>query len=177
MPPMANLDHPGFRGIPARCGAKNPQTLGIAVTAVTAFPVTDGPELDGRSPNVDVASNWPCLSPDVSAIHTQPRSRVWQEPYGVQYMLVISRKAAADLNAPDASSSRTRREPCRSSSSPGDCHRAAQRRRPSTTPTYYQGRPAWFWLERFRRSDSRTWQLPDLAHEQVDETDQRGRRA
>ncbi len=86
-------------------------------------------------------------------------------------MLITSRKTAAGLNAPGASSSRRRPEPCRSSSSPGGCYRAAQRRRPPATPAYYQGRPAWFWLERFRRSDSRTWQLPDLAPEQVDETD------
>jgi hypothetical protein len=77
-------------------------------------------------------------------------------------MVFASKKTVAGLNTPDASSSRTRPEPCRSSSSPGDCHRAAQRRRPSTTPAYYQGRPAWSWLEHFRRSGSRTWQLPDL---------------
>jgi hypothetical protein len=70
-------------------------------------------------------------------------------------MLLTSKKTAG-LNAPDALSWRTRPEPRRSSSSPGDCHRAAQRRRPSTAPAYYQGRPAWFWLERFSRSDSRT---------------------
>lgn len=86
-------------------------------------------------------------------------------------MLITSRKTAAGLNVPDSSSSRTRPEPYRSSSSPGDCHRAVQRRRPPTTPAYYQGRPAWFWLERFGRSDSRTWQLPDLAPEQVGEID------
>jgi hypothetical protein len=77
-------------------------------------------------------------------------------------MLLTSRKTATGLNAPDASSWRTRPEPRRSSSSPGDCHRAAQCRRPPTAPAYYQGRPAWFWLERFRRSDSRTGQLPDV---------------
>jgi len=51
---------------------------------------------------------------------------------------------------PTSTTPRTRPEPSRSSSVPDDCHRAAQRMRPPTAPAYYQGRPAWFWLARFR---------------------------
>ena len=69
-------------------------------------------------------------------------------------MVLTSRKAVTVLDAPDASSSSSpaRPEPCPSSSSPSECHRAAMRSRPAMTPAYYLGRPAWFWLEHFRRS-------------------------
>jgi hypothetical protein len=62
-------------------------------------------------------------------------------------MVLTSTKTTPDLDAPDAISP----GPSRSSSVPDDLHRAAQRMRPSVTPAYYQGRPAWFWLARFRR--------------------------
>lgn len=43
----------------------------------------------------------------------------------------------------------------RSLSAAGDRQQAAQRMRPSTTPTYYLGRPASFWLTVNRRSKQR----------------------
>jgi hypothetical protein len=35
-----------------------------------------------------------------------------------------------------------------------DSRRLAQRMRPSTTPAYYLGRPAWVWMAQFRRTRS-----------------------
>jgi hypothetical protein len=72
-------------------------------------------------------------------------------------MVLTSGTTAINPNVPDAASSsaQTHPESCRSSSASGDCRREAQHRRPPTTPAYYQGRPAWFWLEHFRRSGSR----------------------
>jgi hypothetical protein len=47
----------------------------------------------------------------------------------------------------------TRPKQSRSSGSTlGNSHRLAQRPRPSTTPAYYQGRPAWMWMTIFNRS-------------------------
>ena len=56
----------------------------------------------------------------------------------------------------DAMSKRTRLEPLRPSSAPANSPGPELISRPSTTPAYYQGRPASVWLATFRSASLRT---------------------
>ena len=55
----------------------------------------------------------------------------------------------------DAMSRRTRLEPLRPSSAPANSPGPELISRPSTTPAYYQGRPASVWLAAFGRASLR----------------------
>jgi hypothetical protein len=63
------------------------------------------------------------------------------------------RPAAPMAAAPKTASPDTNAEPSRPASALDDSGRAAQRARPSTTPAYYLGRPAWYWLALCRRAN------------------------
>jgi hypothetical protein len=54
---------------------------------------------------------------------------------------------------PDPASPDANLAPSRFAAAPGDSQRAAQRTRPATTPAYYLGRPASYWLALNRRRD------------------------
>jgi len=58
------------------------------------------------------------------------------------------RPPVPDPTSPDANPALSR-----PAAAPDDSHRAAQRMRPATTPAYYLGRPAWYWLALNRRSN------------------------
>jgi len=58
------------------------------------------------------------------------------------------RPPVPDPTSPDANPALSRL-----AAAPDDSHRAEQRMRPATTPAYYLGRPAWYWLALNRRSN------------------------
>jgi hypothetical protein len=72
-------------------------------------------------------------------------------------MLLTSKKThhprSPRAAAPDEASRPAIPEPSGPAAAPDDPHRAAQRMRPSTTPAYYLGRPAWYWLAVCRRAN------------------------
>ena len=72
------------------------------------------------------------------------------------FMVMTNTKTAVPARCSlDAMSRRTRLEPLRPSSAPANSTGPELISRPSTTPAYYQGRPASVWLAAFGRASLR----------------------